>query len=327
MKTSKNLFIIPALAAVLLTGCSVHVVLPEDMSALNGGVSSPAETSAAEPVSDIGTAESNANIPEETFLIGLDGKSVYLSDIKAVNLSDGTVISGEDLSLDKFSKDNFSAAECEGFCYLAEPDPDAGEINRNPQYKRYNVGDKYGDLTVKKATVSFDARFYNTPCFGSDPELAGKDIDFPAVFYNDQYVEFEGEVKVKGYMLVNENSDYFPEYDGVMNLIVDYDCTALPIAEADISFGADGGFFTMLRRFTLGDYGEDDHMETFSHYSIIRLGNINEAAVDTSGLNTDYRHYSEVNVTLENVVMPVFQEQPKGSSHIQAEIKELEILS
>lgn len=343
----RKLIIVPILAALFLSGCSQNnepeiingIDVPSQSQTTTAGTEAPEGGQAT----DIGTAESNVNVPDETFLIGLDNKGVSLSDIKKVTLQDGTEISGENLTLDMLDKDTFSKAECEGFCYLADPlgiaqneidnagtfkAPDyTGSVDSdfNREFKRYNVGDKYGDLTIKKATVSFDAEAYNVPCFGWPDMLAGKDIDFPQVFYNDQYIEFEGEATLTGYMVVNQSSDYFPELEGVLNLVVDDKSNVLPIANAEISLGEEGGFFTNRQCTAYGVYG-DDYARFVDEYAPIRLGNINDVPSDTSGLNTDYPHYTKVKVRIENLIMPVYEEMPSGVSYISADIKDLEIL-
>ncbi|MCM1299033.1 MAG: hypothetical protein NC203_09365 [Firmicutes bacterium] len=346
----KKMITLFTLTSLLLTGCAWSA-MPADGEKLsdltegaeNGDTSQSLSVTDAGAVTDIGTAEIEMNIPEETFLIGLDNKGVALSDIKTLTLQDGTEISGEDLSLDSFDKDSFFSAECEGFCYLADPlgvaenSIDNADTFKAPEmqgiveetfdreFKRYNVGDKYGDLTVKKASVCFDAGYYNTECFGWDPMLAGKDIDFPQVFYREQYVEFEGEIDLTGYVIVNESSDYFPEYEGIMAFMIDGKSSPLPIADASVSLGEEGGFFTFSRCGYMGMYG-DDAACFVDEYGPIWLGYTDDVPSDTSGLNA-YPNITKVNVTLENIVMPCYKEMPTGSSYISADVKKLEVLS
>lgn len=342
MKTKMKMIIIPILAALLLTACNTNSADAETTQSNTEGTQ-PTSTQ-TEQITNAVTTEENVQIIDETFLIGLDKKGVGLSDIKKLTLQDGTEISGENLTLDSFNKDNFSTAECEGFCYLAEPlnigekgtDNDEnfsflethGSIgtDTNRVFKRYNVGDKYGDLTVKKATVSFDAYPYNEPCFGWEPAVAGKDIDFPEVFYKEQYVEFEGEVTMTGYITVNESSDYFPELGGTMEFVADSESNPLPIAKAEMSLESEGGFYTTRYRMTLGNYGENEEY-FLNEYGSIILGNVKDTTVDTSSLDADYPKFSKVKVTINNITMPLYNNLPFNLSYIQGELTKLEILS
>ncbi len=342
MKTKKKMIVIPVLAALLLTACNTNAA---DAETTQSNTERAEPTSAqTEHVTDTVTTEENVDVADETFLIGLDKKGVGLSDIKKLTLQDGTEISGENLTLDSFNKDNFSTAECEGFCYLAEPlnigetgtDNDEnfasmdtmGSIgtDTNRVFKRYNVGDKYGDLTVKKATVIFDATPYNEPSFGWEPIVAGKDIDFPEVFYKNQYIEFEGEATMTGYITVNESSDYFPELGGTMEFVADSESNPLPIAYAEMSLDSEGGFYTTRYRMTLGNYGENEEY-FINEYGSIILGNIKNTSADTAGLDAEYPKFQKVKVTIDNIKMPLNTNLPFNLSYIQGELTKLEILS
>lgn len=345
----KKMIIIPVIAALLLTACAQNN--PEGNNESTASTSAEQGSTAQQsadttPAADTSDEAENKpeNNSEETFLIGLDNEGVSISDITLLTLSDGTEISGEELTADKLDKDNFGTAACEGFCYLAEPlgiaqnsldngsdftAPDATgtiEMDEDRVFKRYNVGDKYGDLTVKKASVSFDSEAYNNECFGWDPMLKGKDIDFPGVFYKEQYVEFGGEVTLTGYIRVNESSDYFPELEGAIELVVDDKSNFLPVANPEMDWDENGGFYTKRVCTSLGMYGED-YAYFIDEYGPIYLGNIKDAAVDTSGLNAEYPHYNKVKVTVNNIKMPVYHELPANPSYIQGEIKELEVIS
>lgn len=322
-----KLIIIPALAALLLTACSP--------STDNNMTANDPQTDQSDQTSITAAENADINTQNETFLLGLDNKSITLSDITALTLSDGTELSGNELTLSSFDKGNFSSVECEGFCYLADPlkiGESGGEntenfvyqasahsigIDFNRNFKRYNVGDKYGKLTIKKATVFFDSKKYN--------ETTEKP-NFDGIFYKDQYIEFEGEATVTGHIAVNEYSDYFPELDGVMELLIDSDSHILPIAVADVSLKGEGGFYTTRYSTQLGVYGGD--AEYFNdEYGPVILGSINDVPSDTSNLNTDYPHYNKVKVTINNIkVSGEITVLPSGFSYITAEVKDLEIL-
>lgn len=342
----KNKFIaIPLAAALLLTACSNNENTPADGSETQ---SSPTENPTASNTEQVTEASAETTVAENTtsdtvsFLIGLDGNPIFLSDLIKVTDLEENELTGEGITIDKLDADSFGTGECEGFCYLADPIKPAqntldtagfefpgyegvAEGYDNSVFKRYNVGDKYGDLTVKKAAVKFDSEAYNTETFGWEPMRKGKDIDFPEVFYKEQYVEFEGEVTLTGYLRVNESSDYFPELAGETEFLVDDKSAILPVAHSEKDLDEKGGFNTFGYCTSFGVYGEN-FIASLDPYGSISLGNIETFAADTSKLDLNPAGYTKVKVTIDNIVMPGNIDFFNGIANIKAEVKKLEVM-
>lgn len=332
---------VPLAAALLLTACSNRENTPVESGDTQSSSITDLETNQTEGTSTE-TACSSEKPDTVSFLIGLDGNPVFLSDLIKVTDLEGKELTGEGITLDKLDADSFGTGECEGFCYLADPIKPAqntldtagyefpgydgvAEGYDSSVFKRYNVGDKYGDLTVKKAGVKFDSEAYNTETFGWEPMLKGKDIDFPGVFYKEQYVEFEGEVTLTGYLRVNESSDYFPELAGETEFLVDDKSNLLPVAHAEKDLDEKGGFNTFGYCTSFGVYGEN-FISSLDPYGSISLGNIKTFAVDTSKIDLNPSSYTKVKVTIDNIVMPGDIEFFNGAAKVKAEVKKLEVI-
>lgn len=134
----------------------------------------------------------NGSTKGETFLTGLDGNKIKVSEITAVTDKDHKPTTVLD-------EKNFGSAECEGFAYAFKPWiysdalKDPGKFRENEyigelpessdEYFRVNAGDKFGSLTVRSAKCDFGA-------FNWDGE------DY--LGYQQGSLEFDGEVTLTG---------------------------------------------------------------------------------------------------------------------------------
>ncbi|MDE7362059.1 MAG: hypothetical protein K2N38_09020 [Oscillospiraceae bacterium] len=130
--------------------------------------------SGASPIYHFGTEyppRSNSKEPLPITLYGPDNVQITKADVTCVDTPDGKMISA-----DEFDGDGWLRVECDDITYLAPPtglstnsldDPelyadyalpsygfDMGSFD-NSDYKRYNVGDKYGALTLMSAKSIF----------------------------------------------------------------------------------------------------------------------------------------------------------------------------
>lgn len=214
---------VTAFAALISAACLAVYVrvgqLPNDnitseSSPLSAGISETASTAGGLSVADslIVSDSSGANsFLEEApaadselpiTMYGPDMIQIKYGDVTGVTLEGGKVAAAKD-----FDPSNWESVICDGFTYLAgssggnwidfrdegdEPfsplKPGAAALSES--YKRYNVGDKIGDLTVKSAMTVFH----------KNSEAAGK--------LWECIVEFEGEVTVNAYIVreVNVNT-------------------------------------------------------------------------------------------------------------------------
>lgn len=133
-------------------------------------------------------------------LYGPDMIRIKYGDVTGVTLAGGEAVTTKD-----FDPSNWESVICDGFTYLAEPlginyigfdreeAIDMSEyldgIVKNDTYKRYNVGDKFGGLTVKSAMSIFHK---NSAATGKLWECV---------------VEFDGELTVNGYIVRDVGND------------------------------------------------------------------------------------------------------------------------
>ena len=177
-KRSKFLAFLTAAAAssVILTGCK-----------------SAKPRNFEEERVDMGPVYYNGSTETETFLTGFDGRKIKASEIDY--LLEKTGRNKKDLKQTNIlNEKSFCHAECDGFAYGFVPgvyydkenDPDKfggdfyiGEkTGESKEFIRINVGDKFGELTVKSATTYFGAWIEDgadfTGCDGSELEFDGE---------------------------------------------------------------------------------------------------------------------------------------------------------
>ncbi|MBD5384356.1 MAG: hypothetical protein HDR72_05095 [Ruminococcaceae bacterium] len=198
--------------------------VPNSDNSSSSTVTSQPESSTTESVPEsTDGSESVPDVPEKqqpdgepTILKGLDGGTIYTGEITKITAYD--VEKGEEVETDTIDPENFSAV-CEGFTYVYTPRPsvdfmsrpelfEAGEdgyyyyigeeLPDSYEFTRVNVGDKIGGLTVKAASSHFGTTGFE----GSEQ------------FYEEGYIEFEGDVELTGFVVVTEENPLYPENGG-----------------------------------------------------------------------------------------------------------------
>lgn len=198
-------------------------VVPSEYESTDGSESKNGSESNDTPESSV-DSESAPDVPEKrqsegepTFLIGLDGKPIYTSEITKMTAYD--LEKREEVPTDTLDPENFSAV-CEGFTYVYIPRPSVDfmanpelfetsedgeyhyyigeELPDSYEFTRVNVGDNIGGLTVKAARSYFSASGYE----GSEQ------------YYAESYIEFEGEIELTGFVIVDEEHELYPGTGG-----------------------------------------------------------------------------------------------------------------
>ncbi len=191
--------LISLLLAVALTACSSS---RERSDPDRGGSVSDQGGSAPEGITSGGiTYKGSAS--GETFLKGLDGKPISVSDI--TSLTDGDYKPTAVLD-----KNSFSRAECTGFAYGFKPNIifeeseapelfDEGlyigkEAEPSSEFIKVSVGDTFGGLTVKSArTVFSDVNSNNGEGY-----------------YEGSEIEFDGNITLTGWLNIPSLDEKYP---------------------------------------------------------------------------------------------------------------------
>lgn len=213
---------VSALTALTVTACSGGV--PSDFSGSSFEKSAPQSSLTDSTASEAQTSDSSEESGfTETFLVGLDGKTILTSEV--------TMVWDEDAQPTSTLTEDFFRAVCDGFAYVYEPTVNAaddselfGEPAESTEYRRINVGDKYGSLTVKSASATFQ----NTKYFGGD----FNPNNFPTEHFEHSFVEFEGEIVLTGYLDVWEDSTNYPDSSARMLFFPHSTISVLPATTA-----------------------------------------------------------------------------------------------
>ncbi len=209
--------------------------------------SSAAESSesSSESSDENSSAETEPADPrgEPTILVGLDGETIYTSEITKV-----LDIHGDFTTVDQITADNDGVRVfCDGFQYFKEPEGTAYDNYNNPElfdgmefvgeipvnnnkYRRVNVGDKICGLTLVEATTQFliDPSGYEE----------NHSYYYPDVGDYGVFMRFEGMVTIEGFMSSSARNSYEPDGGALRFTPIE---NKLPILGS--WFGLDVGFF------------------------------------------------------------------------------------
>lgn len=231
-----------AFAAVLvltnITGCN------NDQTSQSGSDPANIESQTERPVRSEpdGSESLESYVPEEkkpdgepTFLTAPDGTPIYTSEITKYQNPAEFHGTHEQYPLDQLNKETFSSREilcdypeivCEGFAYAFVPriniccygspekfrdqngimiyDDDGEEFPGGGDYFKLNVGDKFGGLTVKKASTTFS---YINAAYIEDAYSG--DLDgIPGIYLSKAEIRYEGTVEMTGYLEIREDEGY-----------------------------------------------------------------------------------------------------------------------
>lgn len=271
------------------------------------GESSSENSSDSSSSSSSETSGSETN-PDETFLIGLDGKPILRSELSMIFSNDGSDGTPED-----FSMDNFSGVVCNGFVYLAEPSgicrtnldnadvfdsgairfTDVSEIPKK-DYKRANVGDTFGSLTLTDAQINFAHGLDEMEfTLGDGSVKRGSELGFPEIYFMGGMAAFEGEVTMSGYICKATEDEYSIMTGDIIFVPSGCECT-VPVMS--YRFDPNVGTAHFPRINTRDDlYWEND-------YGYVYLGNVSGTTADVSAIPDD-GSFAKVSVTFDNIVL------------------------
>lgn len=312
------LAVIVAVTSLCLGGCENNSET-SDNSSSSSILSSETESSESSSENDSSVSENSGSsssseastleVPkgEPTIFVGLDGETIYSGEISEIE--------GTDKSAEEITKtDYWTSVLCEGFQYFVEPidiaynnyeNPEMfddivykGEISENKnKCKRVNVGDEICGLKLVSGVSEFriddyadtpEPYFYDGYLFGSDSE---------------RYVaEFEGNIKIAGFLGVTAPNDYEPD-GGSLHFTP---------TESKLPILGDKPEFFERTNFVGSDYS------VYSDMTDIDCGFIQELQCDTKGL--DVGDMAFVCLTLSDI-------KYKSSQSITAEIENIEMLS
>lgn len=298
-------------AVLLLAGCAENKEDPQNSSGEISSVlsdstlsSSSSSTEVEQDSPDSVSDESSAE-PLPFPLFGADNVQITFGDVTEMLDKEGNALTRETLEDTKWEE-----ITCGGFAYLAEPtislnsaddaelyDPETLLFSGAPdytdtEYKRYKVGDKFGDLTVKSAETVFSRIGYE----GKDGVLTTEQIKAEGMCFAGMLrkcsAEFDGTVTMTGYMRVCV-SEYGVE-EGEVLFVPDKDSLVLPVINFHVDRDTDS-FNTAVWQWPVKDFAYA------TEYPTIRLGNINKG-VDISGIPADGTS-TKVSVTVTNISM------------------------
>lgn len=279
MKKITTILLTAALLAAL-TGCSGKNTEASD-NPQSTAENSPAESTQMEGMEENSPAESAPTEPEgePTFLIGLDGKPIYTSEISRL---EDTGKTAETLTKD----DLFARVYCDGFVYLKEPtcpiydsyhNPEMfdeyefkGEIPENQgEWKRYYVGDEICGLKIKKAASYFKINEYENYKF---PERYYEPYDD---FGGEALYSFEGTVTLEGFLEIGARSAYEPDGGLLMFFPTENKLPVFPTyPDWETGYSSNYVVETIF----------DTNYRYISEIGSYNLGNIKDAACDMNGV-------------------------------------------
>lgn len=241
------------------------------------------------------SAETSEPVPESGFRLladvyGLAGDKITDDDITSVTYDEQA----------ELTEDSWFYAICDGFAYIGEPtgicfnsidnadifDETTWTFDGLPQYapteyKRLEVGDEICGLTVKSALTEF---------YTDNVSEATKSI--PEIYFRYSSAAFEGSVTMTGYLSIAPEDDYGIG-EGDIFFVPAPDSELLPV----MNYTFDGsGIYNKLYISGNNDF------KWVTEYPTIRTGNINDSALNFSGIPQD-NSYVKVKITVDDIVM------------------------
>ena len=247
-------------AVLLLTGCTGKKPASDSSEVSESSVI----TDSAPESAPVGGITYKGSASGETFLKGLDGKPIEISEI--TSLADKNY---EPTSV--LDENNFGKAECSGFAYAFEPavfyeksehpelfnnDVYIGkEEEQSSEFIRVNTGDKFGTLTVKSARAVFSTG--NTD-FGEE------------YYYEGSEIEFDGEITLTGLISIPSINPHYPSVILDMSFYCD-DEKKLPLSVNYVINPEYGGYYHIpnsrmniysdIPELSLGKYQDYDDLD------------------------------------------------------------------
>lgn len=331
-----SMFLLAAalLAALSLTGCAENKEENPNSSGENSSILSDSNSSTISTTSSSTETLSDSpdSVPDESAaeplpfpLFGADNVQITFDDVTEMLDKDGNALTKETLE-----DTNWEKITCNSFAYFANPtislnsvddadkyDPETFLFSGAPkytdtEYKRYKVGDKFGELTVKSTETKFSRIGYeDKEGVLTTEQIRAEGMSFAGMLWRCS-AEFDGTVTMTGYMRVCV-SEYGVE-EGEVLFVPDKDSLVLPVMNFHVDHDTDT-INTAVWQWPVKDFAYA------TEYPTIRLGNINKG-VDISGIPADGTS-TKVGVTVTNISMFCDMHM---SSFIDGEIVSVETL-
>lgn len=299
--------IITIAAAAILAGCAdVGTPSTSDYSASTNSTASTDSTVSTTESTPLQAPNSKVNNEPLPFtLFGADNVQITFADVTAITDKDGHALSAEELEDTKWWE-----IQCGGFAYLTEPSISLNSVDNADQYdpeklifsglpeytdaeyRRFKVGDKFGELTVKSASTTFSrVGFEDKEGVLTEEQIKAEGMSFAGMLRRCN-AEFDGTVTMTGYMRVVV-SEYGVD-EGEVLFVPDKDSLVLPLMNFHVDRDTDT-INTAVWQWPVKDF-------TYAtEYPTIRLGNINKGT-DISGISADGSS-TRVKVTVTNISM------------------------
>ncbi|MBP0983255.1 MAG: hypothetical protein J6A19_05960 [Oscillospiraceae bacterium] len=298
------------IAAALLSGCtaaneskpsdssdtasdvsSVTQESTEDSSVDSADSSSEADSSdLSEPESSEESSESETEEDELSFdLIGLLGEKIKPSDISMI-----AGVSGEDMTPDQLTEDNWYYLTCGNFAYAGKStgicynsidnadmfDSDTLSFKGVPksaptEYEIIRPGDEICGFTVKSASTNFNSQGTYSDC----------------TYFTGCTAEFEGSAELTGYVWIAPEDDY-GVFTGAIYFVPAPGSDILPVINFN---GIDIETNRVDNKLFVGGL---DNFYWVNEYPNILLGNTSEISVDVSGIPVD-NQYHKAKITID----------------------------
>lgn len=305
--------ILSVILAAALCGCDVKEPDSSGDSTANNSSSdssSTTESSTTTESSDSTPSDSEPEAPKQfTFLVGLDGKAIAEEDIIEAFDGEYNKISPSEITADNFGRaeakvafvavphatcrtslDNASVFDSENRVFTDYPE------QKKSDFIRVKEGSKIAGFTVKSASSSFNNNLATAGMAINDDgsTVLGKDMGIPGIYFAGGSIELEETATLTGYIAIQAEDEYGVDAGEIK--FIPSDCSVnFPVVYYE--FNPDDGFFH--------SYGQisSDNGIYFAHeygYNYFRLGDVNSATVDLSGVPRD-GSYVKARITMDNI--------------------------
>lgn len=295
--------ILAVLLAAALCGCSDKDNTSGESSraeisiAESNGQSEPGidetNSSSVRSVSEPTISTTSEPDPRETFIVGVMGEKILTTEISTVFSNNGAELTPAELT-----RENFSAVLCDGFAYLAEPSglarnsvDNADVYDENTlqfsdvtpelvsDFKRVNVGESIGGLTLKEAQVNF---------------ASGAEMGLPDVAFVYGSAMFEGELTMTGY-ISRAAEDSYNFMTGDLMFVPSNGESTIPV----MSYTYDSGLgYCHAPQYVSSGSG----FTWYNEFGYVYLGNASDTTADISMIPDD-GSFVKVRVTFDNLIM------------------------
>lgn len=297
--------ILAVLLAAALCGCSnkdgssgsessiAEISIPESNVQSKPGIDDGTSSSSIRSVSEPTISTTSEPDPRETFIIGVMGEKILTTEISAVFSNNGAELTPAELT-----RETFSAVLCDGFAYLAEPsglarnsvdNADVYDANTlqfsdvTPElvsdFKRVNVGESIGGLTLKEAQVNF---------------ASGAEMGLPDVAFVYGSAMFEGELTMTGY-ISRAAEDSYNFMTGDLMFVPSNGESTLPVMS--YTYDSQLGYCHAPQYVSSGS-----GFTWYNEFGYIYLGNAADTTADISMIPDD-GSFVKVRVTFDNLIM------------------------